>query len=472
MFFDYRGAIMKRFLLTAAFVLGLCATAMSQTRATRPEVSSFDLTPVPPPTPALKYELLFDDTLDCRPGNAAMLYLDSILLLGPDGAAKAQKAEDAYEAKDMASFDSLADSLDHRALLGELDLAGRCEDCNWGAPLREMGYGTLLPHLNPLRDLARMLEVRALRQIEQGKVDDALATLRLGYELSDKVGREPVVISGLVSVGIAALMDQCLEQLMNRPDAPNLYWALSEFPGKKPVMRRASDIERMLWPTSVGASLAKANAGEDLSDDEWRAVFDYTEGAVQSFGSSTTGHARLPDPVKDTSPELMRQAREQYALSHQMTPEQAGEIDPIIVIGRFYFQQYRIAGDDMFKLQGLAYPVLLVKSAECDLRVARLLHEQPANPFLQMLPSLHRAGRTFARIDRQLAALTAVEAIRSYAAANGGELPSQLADITDTPVPLNPATGKPFEYRVNNGTATLSDSWSEGSLSFTIKIRK
>jgi hypothetical protein len=68
--------------------------------------------------------------------------------------------------------------------------------------------------------------------------------------------------------------------------------------------------------------------------------------------------------------------------------------------------------------------------------------------------------------------LTTVEAIRSYAAANNGELPAQLSDITETPVPLNPATGEPFEYRVDNGTATLSDSKSEGWLTYTIRIRK
>jgi len=467
---------MKRFLLTTALVLGLRATAMSQTRAYPPFVLSFELTPVAPPTPALKYQLLFDDWLDRRPGNAAVLYLDSMLLAHANKAEgdKALKALDAYEAKDMATFDSLADSLENPSLIKELDLAGRCEDCDWGAPFREMGYYTLLPQLNPLRGVALLLKVRALRQIEQGKVDDALATMRMGYEMADHAGREPLVVSGLVSVGITGVMDDCLEQLMNRPDAPNLYWAINEYPGRKPILRRAMDSERLLWPTSVGPSLAKAYAGEDLSDDQWRAVFDYAGGAVHQtpFVPPTTAHAKVLDPVKDTSPELMRQAREQYAQSHQMTPEQAGQIDPIVVIGRFYFQQYQIAIDDMFKLQALAYPAMLAKSKECDDEVAKLQHEQPANPFLQMLPSLYRAGRSFAWNDRQLAALTAVEAIRSYAAANGGELPAQLTDITDTPVPLNPATGKPFDYRVNNGTATLSDSWSEGRLSFTIKIRK
>ncbi len=68
--------------------------------------------------------------------------------------------------------------------------------------------------------------------------------------------------------------------------------------------------------------------------------------------------------------------------------------------------------------------------------------------------------------------MTAVEAIRSYAAANGGKLPARLEDVSDTPVPDNPATGLPFDYGVDGDTATLSDSQSEQTLSYTIKIRK
>ena len=60
----------------------------------------------------------------------------------------------------------------------------------------------------------------------------------------------------------------------------------------------------------------------------------------------------------------------------------------------------------------------------------------------------------------------------SYAAANGGNLPKRLEDVTETPVPENPATGRPFEYRVENGTATLADSKSEEPLTYTIQIRR
>jgi hypothetical protein len=70
-----------------------------------------------------------------------------------------------------------------------------------------------------------------------------------------------------------------------------------------------------------------------------------------------------------------------------------------------------------------------------------------------------------------LAALTAVEALRTYAAAHDGKLPEQLSDVTETPVPDNPATGWPFEYHVESGMATLKDSQAEAPLVYTIRIR-
>ena len=97
--------------------------------------------------------------------------------------------------------------------------------------------------------------------------------------------------------------------------------------------------------------------------------------------------------------------------------------------------------------------------------------EQPGNPFLPMF-DVGKATAKFAQVDRQMAALTTVEAIRSYAAANGGKLPQHLEDITETPAPANPATGKPFEYRVENGSAILSATEMDAPLTYTIRIRK
>ena len=65
--------------------------------------------------------------------------------------------------------------------------------------------------------------------------------------------------------------------------------------------------------------------------------------------------------------------------------------------------------------------------------------------------------------DRQHAALTTVEAIRSYAAANKGKLPARLEDISETPVPENPATGRALRIRVEERHGHTADSKSQKS---------
>ena len=461
---------MKSLLLIPALVVSWCGVARSQATG-QSETRVFELTPTTPPAPAMKYQLRFDDGVDRRPGNAAILYLDSILLMGPDAAQKADRALAAFDAKDTKTFDSLADSLERPALFDELDLAARREQCDWQPPFRERGIQTLLPHLSPLvNGVAKLVKVRALRQIEQGKTDAALATLRLGYELSDKMGNEPLLISGLVSLRVSTMMNDTLAQLMNRPEAPNLYWALSESPSRLTVLRNSIDGERLTSSTFSIPNLATFKAGEELSAEQWRGALDYLVGLIAA--QTEAGVPPKFDPVQDASPGLLQQARRQYAQTHQMTIEQAAKIDPAIVLGSFYSQQYQIAFDGMYKLHGLPYPVLLAKGREYTSAVAKLVNEQPANPFLRMLPTIDRAIWSFARTDRQFAALTGVEALRSYAAAHAGALPQHLQDVTETPVPENPATGKPFEYRVQGDAATLADSQAQESLTYTIRIRK
>ena len=458
---------MRGFLWMTILLMGVCGAAKAQA-AGPADVRTFELTPAPPPTPAMKYQLLFADLSDRRPGNAAPLYMDAVLLMGPEAKQNAEKALKAYEGGDMTAFTTLADGLDKPTLFEELGLAGRRDRCDWESPFREEGIRTLLPHLEPLvHGLARLVQVRALRQIEQGKVDDAVRTLRLGYELSDKTGREPVLIAGLVSLNMTSSMNDCLARLMSRPESPNLYWALSDIPARRMILRRGFDAERGSAAATL-PDLARANAGEELSAGRWHAILDY----VGSLPVDESGHARKIDAVGGTSPELLRQARQEYAQARHLSAEEAGKVDYAIVLGSFYYREYLIECDEMYKLRGLPYPQLLARTRDYAVRATRLGKEQPANPFMQLLPTIDRAVWKFARADRQLAALTAVEALRSWAAAHAGALPSHLADITDTPAPQNPATGKPFEYRIENGTATLSDSQSPEPLTYTIRIRR
>jgi hypothetical protein len=447
-------------MLITGVLLYLCARAVAQT--TQPDVRTFELTPLAPPIPALKYEFSYDIGADRLAGNGAQLYQDAILLMGPAGNEQSQKALDAYQSQDSQAFQSLADSLDNPGLLQELDLAARRENCIWEPPLHEMGPQTLLPHLAPMaQGLTRWLKVRALRQIELGKTDDAIKTLRIGYSMSEHVGHEPTLVSALVSLRITTQMNDALAVMMGRADAPNLYFALCQFPG------RQSSYQHSLygWRHSLvvaSSDLARALQGESLSPEQWRALLDYMAKANEQPNL---------DPIKDTSPQLLATAQAQFAANHYQKIDEARKIDPAVVLGEFYIRQASIINDDLFKWRSMPYPIALAKTREAVAAMKKMKSDQPSNPFLPMV-GMDKVIGQFAKVDRQIAALTAVEAIRSYAAGHEGKLPQHLEDITETPAPADPVTGKPFEYRLENDSAILSATELDVPLTYTIRIRK
>src|SRR5262245_38921635 len=114
--------------ITALVILGLAAHSPAQTSRPNAEVRAFELTATAPPTPALKYQLQFNFA-DKHPGNAATVYMQAIMFLGAETNKTTEKALDAYDSKDLKTFEALADSLKLPTMFEELEVAGRREQC-------------------------------------------------------------------------------------------------------------------------------------------------------------------------------------------------------------------------------------------------------------------------------------------------------------------------------------------------------
>ena len=91
-----------------------------------------------------------------------------------------------------------------------------------------------------------------------------------------------------------------------------------------------------------------------------------------------------------------------------------------------------------------------------------------------LMPAMQSARAAQVRLERDVAAIQVIEALRMYAASHAGGLPARLEEITEVPVPLNPATGQPFVYRLEGSTAVLelppSDHIPGYNRRFEIKI--
>ena len=102
-----------------------------------------------------------------------------------------------------------------------------------------------------------------------------------------------------------------------------------------------------------------------------------------------------------------------------------------------------------------------------------------------LTPPINQVRLAAIRLERQLDAIQCIEAIRLYASAHEGKLPDSLESITDAPVPLDPATGKPFLYQASGDSATLSApvppgfndpydlrSWQSYAMSYELRLAR
>lgn len=120
----------------------------------------------------------------------------------------------------------------------------------------------------------------------------------------------------------------------------------------------------------------------------------------------------------------------------------------VLIDDVMHYEHYR---DELGKLMNLPY-----WQAKPGMEEALALINQNLKkwPTLALVPAVEKVKRAQTRTDQRLAYLQIMEGIRLHALKNGGSLPATLAEIK-LPLPLDPATGKPFEYSVDKGVATL-----------------
>jgi hypothetical protein len=83
-------------------------------------------------------------------------------------------------------------------------------------------------------------------------------------------------------------------------------------------------------------------------------------------------------------------------------------------------------------------------------------------PFATLTAAATQAAATaLMSREREVAVLRLIEALRLHAGQTD-ELPASLDDVAVVPSPLNPMTGKPFDYRLEGKTARITLPKSDG----------
>ena len=439
--------------LLRTFALFIAASALSLRAADpapKPPVLEISTHPAPAAEPALRYRLV-PVLAERTRGDAAPLYLMAFLQLHLTDGEQKQLDDLLAAPREKFSAEGAGQILQSRQqYLANLELAALRRDCHWEIPWREHGVATLLPHLQPCRQATRMLALQARMQISQGRFDDAVHTLQVGFALVDHLKNEALLIQGLVSIAITHVLLERVVELQQTPASPNMYWALAGLPHPLIDVPAMTELERG-WVLSMLPELKGRNVRE-LSAETFSSVLArignlMTVANIQepAFGQKLAAAAMIA---------MQLPSARVWLQSHGYTEKQVNDLPPISAVGIYLFELYQHTADDMFKWTSLPYWQARDALARSE-TMLRTLQAQGPNPALVMLPAMSRIMENVAVTDRRIAMLQTVEALRGYAAAHEGKLPAALADLTEMPAPVDPMTGKPFEYEVAGNTAIL-----------------
>jgi hypothetical protein len=440
------------------------------------------VSPASVPIPALKYRL-FPLSSTRKDGNAVPIYLrlnfeqtDASRKYWHEQPEKWNKLTlDKIPLKEANEF-----IRKYRNFYRQFDLGARRKAAEWDYTLDQGSFvDILLPDVQQMHHLfVPMMVLKARVEIAEGDYSAALRTLETGFSFSQQISEAPFLISALIGMACASRFEEVLPDLIERPDAPNLYWALTAMPRPIIDLRKATEMEQRFVELQF-PELAKIDRLR--TDEQWDALLAAFR---KEFQRLTREERNAKAPRVGTAPEDPAAKSPDLPVAKKYLTERLGikasEVDamPAARILLLWIVSYsREVFDDQFKSAYLPYPHTRPAMEAAEKRLMAAPDTEAQRLAGGLVPALTAVTAAQVRVDRKLAALRVIEALRLYAANNGGQLPDRLDQITEVPVPDDPGTGKPFEYASDGRTATLTGRLPDEpqrptSLRYKVTVRK
>lgn len=437
--------------------------------------------PAPEPRCALQYQFETPYT-ELEPGNAALLYQTAVGQMMQANAGDRAIDRDTLRQWYRDPIESLPLEEVRPAVAGFeqtfrlLEAAARCEHCTWEYPMREDGFPYMNPLLNEYRTLSRLVSVKARLEIHDGDLDAALKTLHSGFALARNLGNGPNFVQHLVGVAMAVGVLRPIEELIQSPEAPNLYWALTTLPDPLVSIRQAVRMESECLAGEMPE--LRTLSVTVLSNQQ---AFDLWKRAAVWVGDQDEGPDRWLSKARDLAAamELYPQAKASL-LEQGYSTEEVEAWPPLYAIVLHQYQQFRAIRDLTFKWTYVPYAQAGERLKQGERAISGLSKYANttllANPFVNALPAVYRITFIGTRLRRDIAMLRCVEAIRMYAADHQRTLPNALTEIAAVPIPLDPFSGQAFRYERTGGKATLespvpADGGPKDGLRYEITLR-
>jgi hypothetical protein len=410
---------------------------------------------------ALHYRLL-PGPLDRTPGNAATLWRlageafhqsDHKMTIAEFDWAGAPALKDLprKEVRELLSHYTAALRLAHQA--------ARCERCDWEMPpltvqlIQDFSFSQ--ETIQRGRTLINLLCIQCRLQLAEGRFEDAIETLQTGFAMARDFSNSDSMIFNLVGIALDAIMFSRVQEWLQMPGSPNLYWALTNLPPDFLNVRRAFEHELHTFHRSYPRlrRLNRETLTERQADELLRDVFSSLAKNVDQLPKQLHWLRDLTEPRKiaDKYP-----SARQHLLDLGRPAKEVDALPKSQVVLLHYLNDYERVRDDILKALALppwqAWP--LIEDATQPLRAAG----ETGNPFVALLmPTVSKVYSAYMRVGHQIAGFRAAEALRLYAATHDGKPPAKWTDITDVPLPIDPATGKGFNslYEVKDGVGVL-----------------
>ena len=415
------------------------------------------VSPAAEPRPALEYRLLPAMARQVD-GNAAPLYYTGALLMLTGDRKKTEFVKKFQKWLDVPIADLPRQEV--RDLLAELrhalryvELASLRRHCQWSHPLGE-GYMLLLPELSPLRCLGMALAVRARLEMVEGRWGDAVNSIRALLTMARHISQADLIIHSLVGTSCGSMAMRRVEELLRLQNAPSLYWPLSNLPSPLVDLGRALDSEAALLYASLPG--LRGVDTDRRTPEQWRellvelASLVETAGGPESEYRGWSGELLAGLTAMKAYPEAKR-----YLLATGRAAEEVEAMSVPRAILIHNVSAWHEVSDDQRKWLAMPYWQGHAGLAAARESIEQLRPEASGMLVAALMVASERAYLVTARLDRHVAALRCVEALRLHASSHDRKWPGSLRDIDSVPVPIDPLTGKAFPYRIEDGRAIL-----------------
>lgn len=424
--------------------------------------SPIKVLPADEPVPALSIQL-YPARHELRPGQALLHFTRAQLLFvqNPREKRNLWQSGEWLEGKgegDIPSIDELRMTIEGLApVFQELHDLAMSDDFTWDHRLRHVQgpqvYMYLLPDVQEVRTMARMLVLNIRYQLSQKDFGGAFSSIRDGIRLAEFVGQGETLIQKLVGIAIMSMMRDQITKAIATPGCPGLYWALASIPRPGIEIR-----ESVLWELkntgNVLPVLAEAESGEWSDAQAGQKWLQALKDLEQLNGSGLVGDGDFRIALAVSSVGAASHARSRL-LKAGLPKERLDNMADLQVLLIEASRELRRVGDNLGKAYllpaHLSRPLLEIEDKRFQewLRENRL--KSVAGAIAAVLyPAVRQAQEAETRSTMAYNRLMTLEAIRLHAARHDGSLPKSLNDLHPVPAMPDPYTAEPFDYKVED----------------------